>query len=176
MASARVIRQRFAIPPCHTRPRPLPITLHQRLYHSYEHDESRPFTDTEDTILSAALSHVPTHGFTTAALSHGARDVGYLEVSTNLFPKGPFDLVNYYLVTQRLALKDHVQFPKEKLGVGAKVRLLALHRLRANQPIIHRWQEVICIYRYFTSDTIHLDNPPYHSSMPSISGEPRTQC
>jgi ubiquinone biosynthesis protein COQ9 len=70
-----------------------------------------------------------------------------LDVSTNLLPRGVFDLINYHLVTQRLALKDAVQFPAQSeqgkpLGVGAKVRTLALARLRANEPLIHRWQEV----------------------------------
>ena len=113
-----------------------------RPYHSYEHEEPSPFNDAEDAILSAALARVPVHGFTNTALSYGARDAGYLDLSTNLFPRGVFDLVNYHLVTNRLALKDQVQFPEEKVGVGAKVRLLALHRLKANTHIIHKWQEV----------------------------------
>ena len=113
-----------------------------RSYHSYEHDEPPPLDEAESAILSAAMAHVPMHGFTTTALSHGARDAGYLDASVNLFPKGAFDLVKYHLITQRLALKDRVQFPEQKLGVGAKVRLLALQRLWANKSIIHRWQEV----------------------------------
>ena len=113
-----------------------------RPYHSYEHDDPPPFTPTEEAILAAGLSHVPTHGFTSTALTLGTRDAGYPDVSTNLFANGPFDLVRYHLVTQRLALKERIQFPHDRLGVGAKVRLLALERLRANQGIIHRWQEV----------------------------------
>ncbi|KAA6411639.1 MAG: Ubiquinone biosynthesis COQ9 [Lasallia pustulata] len=116
-----------------------------RSYHSYEHDEPPPFNENEKAILSAALSHVPAHGFTTTSLSHGARDAGYLDASVNLFPRGAFDLVIYHLVTQRLALKDHVQFPEQKLGVGAKVRLLALQRLWRNKPIIHKWQEALAV-------------------------------
>lgn len=97
-------------------------------------------------MLSAAISHVPSYGFTVDALRLGARDAGYMDVSTNLLPRGVFDLVNYHLVTQRLALKDSVQFSPtseagKKLGTGAKVRTLTLARLRANEPIIHRWQE-----------------------------------
>ncbi|KAH7115171.1 ubiquinone biosynthesis protein COQ9, mitochondrial precursor [Dendryphion nanum] len=131
--------------------RPLASRL-RRSYHSYEHPEPPPFQPVESAILSAALSHVPGNGFTTAALKLGARDAGYLDVSTNLLPRGVFDLVNYHLVTQRLALKDSVQFPGDgeesigqKLGVGAKVRTLALARLRANEPIIHRWQDALAI-------------------------------
>ena len=113
-----------------------------RTYYSYEHEPSSPFTAAESSILSAALTHVPAYGFTDSALRHGARDAGYLDVSTNLFPRGPFDLISYHLITQRLALGMGLQFPGPALGVGAKVKALALQRLRANGAIIHRWQEV----------------------------------
>ncbi|KAI9707172.1 MAG: Ubiquinone biosynthesis protein coq9, mitochondrial [Candelina mexicana] len=124
--------------------RPL-YRLRTRSYHSYEHDQPAPFNPTEEAILSASIAHVPSHGFTITALTEGAKDAGYLGVSTNLFPKGAFDLVNYHLVTQRLALKDRVQYREPKLGVGAKVKTLALERLSANKPIIHRWQDALAI-------------------------------
>jgi ubiquinone biosynthesis protein COQ9 len=114
-------------------------------YHSYDYAQAPPFPPAESAILSSAYAHVPRYGFTIDALKLGARDAGYLDASTNLFPRGVFDLVNYHLVTQRLALKDNVQFPdngEKKLGVGSKVRSLTLARLRANEPVIHRWQEV----------------------------------
>jgi ubiquinone biosynthesis protein COQ9 len=90
---------------------------------------------------------VPAHGFTEEALSLGAKDAGYLDVSTNLFPKGTFDLVMYHLVTQRLGLKERIQFPDEKLGVGRRVRSLVLERLRANADagIVPRWQEALAV-------------------------------
>lgn len=120
--------------------------LQQRcLYHSYDYAHPPPFPAAESQILSSAYAHVPAHGFTIDALKLGARDAGYLDASTNLFPRGVFDLINYHLVTQRLALKDTVQFTEkegEKMGVGRKVRALTLARLRANEPVVHRWQEV----------------------------------
>lgn len=119
-------------------------------YHSYDYAQPPPFPPVETKILSSAYAHVPDHGFTIDALKLGARDAGYLDASTNLFPRGVFDLINYHLVTQRLALKDSVQFPDEKdgkkIGVGSKVRSLTLARLRANEPVLHRWQEV-CFQR-----------------------------
>ncbi|KAJ4346561.1 Ubiquinone biosynthesis protein coq9, mitochondrial [Didymosphaeria variabile] len=119
-------------------------------YHSYEYNSPPPFPPAESAILSAALSHVPSYGFTADALRLGARDAGYMDVSTNLLPRGVFDLINYHLVSQRLALKNSVQFPSageqgKKLGTGSKVRTLTLARLRANEPIIHRWQEALAI-------------------------------
>lgn len=131
------------------------LALRQKCsYHSYDYAQPPPFPPAESAILSAAYPHVPNHGFTIDSLKLGARDAGYLDVSTNLLPRGVFDLVNYHLVTQRLALQSSVQFPDEgaqgkKPGVGAKVRTLTLARLRANEPIIHRWQEVLlCAIRY----------------------------
>ncbi|KAH7081832.1 COQ9-domain-containing protein [Paraphoma chrysanthemicola] len=130
--------------------RPAAVWRQRCLYHSYDYAESPPFPPAESKILASAYNHVPNHGFTIDALKLGARDAGYLDVSTNLLPRGVFDLVNYHLVTQRLALKDNVQFPDKSeqgktVGVGAKVRTLTLARLRANEPVIHRWQEALAI-------------------------------
>ena len=113
-----------------------------RPYHSHDHGTPPPFQPAASTILSAALLHVPKSGFTTTALSDGARDAGFLVVSLNLFPRGVFDLVNYHLVTQRLALRNDARSLHGIAGIGARVRALALQRLRANQAIIHHWQEV----------------------------------
>ncbi|PSN64233.1 ubiquinone biosynthesis protein COQ9 [Corynespora cassiicola Philippines] len=131
-------------------PRTAAVWRQRGLYHSYENSQPPPFAPAESAILSAAIAHVPSHGFTIDALKLGAHDAGYLDVSTNLLPRGAFDLVNYHLVRQRLALRDSVQFPAEgkhekKMGVGSKVRALTLARLRANEPVIHRWQEALAI-------------------------------
>jgi len=122
------------------------IPSSNRFYHSYEHDQPPPFNPTEDSILSAALSFVPTHGFTTIALTQGARDAGYLDVSTNIFPTGALSIVNYHLVTQRLALAKHApSTPRPHNDISANIRTLALQRLHANSLIIHRWQEALAL-------------------------------
>jgi ubiquinone biosynthesis protein COQ9 len=119
-----------------------------RKYHSYDHPPPPgPFNATETVILSTSLPHVPLHGFTNTSLALGARDAGYLDVSTNLFPKGAFSLVHYHLVAQRLGLGKHSQTfqpggNEKPLGIGAKVKALTWARLLSNEPIIHRWQEV----------------------------------
>jgi hypothetical protein len=121
-----------------------------RSYHSEHHPDPQPFPPTQTAILSAALNRVPEYGFTSRALSLGARDAGYLEASTQLFPRGAYDLINFHLVIQRLALKDRVQFPTDaKLGVGEKVRVLTLERLLANKDVIHQWQAVSRAYLVF---------------------------
>jgi len=114
-----------------------------RAYHSEFHPAPAPFSPIQSAILSSALARVPEHGFSSQALVLGAKDAGYLEVSVQLFPRGIYDLINYHLVTQRLALKERVQFPAfTKLTTDQKVRSLALERLRANRDIVHQWQGV----------------------------------
>src|SRR2546423_3273669 len=114
-----------------------------RSYYSEHHPDPAPFPPIQAAILSAALNRVPEYGFSSQALSLGARDAGYLEASVQLFPRGVYDLINFHLVRQRLALKDRVHFPADaKLGVGNKIRVLTLERLTANKDIIHQWQGV----------------------------------
>jgi hypothetical protein len=134
----------MAIAPRLSRPaRSSRLAKQRRSYYSEAYPEAPPFPAVEATILSAALHHVPRHGFTSTALTLGAKDAGYPDVSVQLFPKGPFNLIEYYLTTQRLGLKDRVHFQEEtKLGIAAKVRALAWARLHANKDIIHQWQGV----------------------------------
>ena len=114
-----------------------------KAYHSYGYSQSTTFSPTESSILSAALTHVPVHGFTDTALYCGASDAGFPEVSVNVFPRGAFDLISYHLITQRLSLRHLVQYQEgSKVVVGAKVRRLVLQRLQANKHMIRHWQQV----------------------------------
>ncbi|RYO75633.1 hypothetical protein DL764_010358 [Monosporascus ibericus] len=135
-----------------------------RPYHSHDHPPSPGvFNAAENAILSAAYAHVPEHGFTQRALSLGARDAGYPDISTNLLPEGSFGLIRYHLVTQREALA-----PKSKeifnsnaattltsrIGdaasathweVSDKVERLTWERLLGNRGVNHRWQEALAV-------------------------------
>jgi ubiquinone biosynthesis protein COQ9 len=121
-------------------------------YHSYDHPSPPPYSTTANAILSASIAHIPIHGFSSKSLQLGAQDAGYLPISTNLFPRGIFDLISYYLVTRRLALKDIVNgeegvgkvWEERKLGPGARVRELLLARLRMNGKagVVGKWPEV----------------------------------
>ena len=117
-------------------------SLRPRLYHSDHHPLPFPFSEVEDKILAAAMSHVPASGFSSRSLLAGSKDAGYCEATKQLFPRGVFHLIQYHLVTQRRALSNKVQFPEHNTPVGQKVRTLTLQRLRANEPIIHQWQGV----------------------------------
>lgn len=127
---------------------PLPLLSHRRSYHSYDHpNPSGPFSPTERAILAAAYAHIPQHGFTQKTLALGARDAGYLDISTNLLADGVFSLVQWHLVSQReaLAAQARALFESEEargLGVGAKVELLTWERLMGNENVIGKLQEV----------------------------------
>lgn len=122
-----------------TRPGTSPVIA--RTYHSTDFPTiPSPFNPTETKILTAALKHVPTYGFTTTALATGAREAGYLDITTNLFPSGAFDLVRFHLWREREALKN-VKLEEEQ-GTGKKVRELVVKRLQANEEVIGKWHEV----------------------------------
>ncbi|KAI2634516.1 ubiquinone biosynthesis protein COQ9 [Xylaria nigripes] len=126
-----------------------PATI-PRPYHSYDHPApASTFSPTEQAILSAAYKHVPEHGFTQQALSAGARDAGYLDISTNLLPNGPFSLIHYHLLTQREALAPQrdalLSAEAPATTVPARIERLTWARLQGNREVNHRWQEALAI-------------------------------
>lgn len=132
-------------------------------YHSYDHPSAPPYSPTAHSILSASLSHVPVYGFTQESLQRGAKDAGYMSISTNLFPQGAFDLIAFYLMTRRLALKDAVNaeegyakvWREKEAGIESRVRSLLLERLRMNDEfgVVEKWPEVrIALHSITTSE------------------------
>jgi ubiquinone biosynthesis protein COQ9 len=132
-----------------------------KAYHSYDHPSAPAYPPPETAILTASLKHIPTHGFTKESLTRGAVDAGYLPISTNLFPRGEFELVAFWCGRGREGLKERVdgdaigekgvgvnglrkQWDDGKVGVGGRVRSLVLERLKMNAEagIVERWQEV----------------------------------
>lgn len=126
--------------------RPARVLHLVRTYYSIHHPEPSPFPPVQSQILSSALQNVPRLGFSQEALLSGCRENGYREASTNLFPRGVYDLIYYYLVTQRLALNDRVQFQEgDPSGLTAKVKTLTWARLQANAEcgVIDHWQTAL---------------------------------
>jgi ubiquinone biosynthesis protein COQ9 len=134
-------------------PRPFLPSLAPRTYHTTSPSSYHP---PQSTILTAALTHVPTHGFTPAALRLGARDAGYLDATANLFPRGAYELVLFHLEAQRRGLWARVAAKAEMgqnqdgekartgVGVREKVCALVLERLRGNVDagVDRKWGEV----------------------------------
>jgi ubiquinone biosynthesis protein COQ9 len=136
-----------------------------RTYHSQLHPRLPPheYTNSQTAILTASLPHIPTHGFTAAALTAGARDAGFLDVSVQLLPRGEFDLVLFWLASRRGLLRAKVEGGEvfganaEELSVQEKIKILVLERLRMNSEIKDVWQDVCTLPPpYFTYPLILL--------------------
>ena len=123
-----------------------PAPQSHRTYYSIHHPDPSPFPPAQTAILSSALQHVPRLGFTQDALIAGAKENNYREATLNLFPRGTYDLIHFYLATQRLSLKDRVQFTDgDKLSLTQKVKTLTWARLQANADngVIAHWQDAL---------------------------------
>ncbi|PYI02652.1 ubiquinone biosynthesis protein COQ9 [Aspergillus sclerotiicarbonarius CBS 121057] len=127
------------------------ITPRIRAYHSIHHPSpSHPYTNSQTTILSAALHHVPTHGFTRNALTLGARDAGFLDVSVQLFPRAEFDLILFYLASRRGLLRskvdnDNLLQSAQPQSVDDKIKVLIMERLRMNAEVKEKWVYALAI-------------------------------
>lgn len=148
---------------------------HHRQYHSTLHPSLpiHEYTNSQTAILSAALEHVPSHGFTLDALTLGARDAGFLDVSVQLLPRGEFDLVLFWLASRRGMLRGKVENNNDSKSdnavgegqgqgqgdsVSEKVKWLVIERLMMNQKIKDQWQGV-CIflsYVYFLTMVLRI--------------------
>src|SRR5271170_5219903 len=98
-------------------------TTTTRSYYSQNHPPSPTYTPLQHKILSTALTLVPSTGFTTQTLTQGAKQSGYLEITHNLFPRGPWSIIEYHLVGQRESLSS---IPLEEGGVGKTIRKLCV--------------------------------------------------
>ncbi|KAB5542651.1 COQ9-domain-containing protein [Coniochaeta sp. 2T2.1] len=128
-------------------PQPLPSSTPARSYHSHDHPPPPgPFNATESLLLSRAYVHVHQHGFTPEALALGARDAGYLDISTNLLDNGVFDLIRWHLAARREALVATArELDAAGLRTGQKVFELTWARLLGNGEVVGRWQEALAI-------------------------------
>ncbi|KAJ5334164.1 uncharacterized protein MYU51_004643 [Penicillium brevicompactum] len=130
----------------------------RRSYHSTLHPRlpDHEYTNSQTVILTAALSHVPIHGFTSKALTLGARDAGFLDVSVQLLPRGEFDLILFWLASRRGILRGKVEegslfrrIAGEKgkdvfeLSSEERVRGLLMERLRMNKEVKDVWQDAL---------------------------------
>ncbi|RAK76151.1 uncharacterized protein BO72DRAFT_406703 [Aspergillus fijiensis CBS 313.89] len=131
--------------------RPNRLSPSTRTYHS-DHHPTQPhdYTNSQTTILSAALHHVPTHGFSRNALTLGARDAGFLDVSVQLLPRGEFDLILFWLASRRGLLRSKVESDGlfsagPVLSVDDKIQILLMERLRMNAEVKDQWQDALAV-------------------------------
>ncbi|CDK29818.1 unnamed protein product [Kuraishia capsulata CBS 1993] len=120
----------------------------RRLYHSGAHVNPTIITDTIQTkVLAAALSHVPTTGFTERSIDLALNDLSLspgVRSSFN-FSHGPvMSLVLHHLKTQRVRLQqNHVAvIDGAKDEYGALLKLVQF-RLLGNEAVLPHYHEAL---------------------------------
>ncbi|KAJ3288108.1 Ubiquinone biosynthesis protein coq9, mitochondrial [Borealophlyctis nickersoniae] len=106
-----------------------------------------PVEDSPATrILDAALSQVPTHGWTTAALGEGAVSLGYPSITHGLFPRGGVELVEHFIKKSTRAMRTEMEgLDLASMKVTAKIRAACVARLRMTAPYISRWPDAVAL-------------------------------
>ncbi len=81
-------------------------------------------------VLEGALKHVPSLGWTTAALMAAVADAGLSVASVGMFPRGPVELVEHFITTCNSRLARDVQgapFTEYEHGVFFSPTLSVFH-------------------------------------------------
>ncbi|KAF2857301.1 ubiquinone biosynthesis protein COQ9, partial [Piedraia hortae CBS 480.64] len=115
----------------------------------------------QHAILTSALSHIPTHGFSQTTLSLAAQEQGLPEISIPaLLPRGAADLVLFRLQKERLALSRNIQpwfsspsaptssppsQPHHGRTDAPTLRNIILTRLAANRPIVTHLKQSLAL-------------------------------
>ena len=118
------------------------IKIQRCLYHSKYLPQVPEYTALQTAILGNALKQVPDHGFSDKSLILGARESGYLEITHSIFPKGPFEIARFHLVTSREKLSQSVDELVDIERTDKKLIQLLIKRLELNIPIIDKYHEV----------------------------------
>ncbi|KAI8929057.1 COQ9-domain-containing protein [Entophlyctis helioformis] len=108
----------------------------------------RSTTTPQAHILEAALCHVPALGWTQEALSAGAKDHGYVDITHGLFPRGPVELVEYFIQSRTRLIAPTLAdegIDLSQMGVTARVRAASIARLRMTQPYINKWPQAAAL-------------------------------
>ena len=97
-------------------------------------------------ILDAALTHVPVHGWSLESLVQASQDCGYPPITHGLFPRGPIELVEYFVLSSTHHLKNKVATPEfEQLGTTGKIRTCVHARLDMLKPYISHWPRALAM-------------------------------
>ncbi|OQS07130.1 ubiquinone biosynthesis protein COQ9 [Thraustotheca clavata] len=121
---------------------------HHRLFLRFS-SSSASVEDPSVTILSNALRHVQSTGWSIESLGQGARDAGFPSIAHGMFPRGPIELVEFFMddwqrqVQVKLAAEpldennDFVATDRLKRGVQIRLQLLA--------PYLHVWPQAMAL-------------------------------
>jgi rpsU-divergently transcribed protein len=124
-------------------------------YKTTDHQDSGGKNDAEDPaaqavkmkILEAALPFVGEHGWTRQALTKGAEHINYPGVAHGIFPKGGFELIQYFFTKCNRALVDEMRRETdgiEKVANPSEFAEKAIRiRLQMIEPYLATWPQAL---------------------------------
>ncbi|KAL2621108.1 hypothetical protein R1flu_001313 [Riccia fluitans] len=113
-----------------------------------ERDEHEEVLDEKTKALRAALEHVPKLGWTEAAMSAGARDVGLSPAIVGAFPRKEAALVEFFMDECALALAEELEDREEELAkmvLKDRVAEIVWTRLQMQIPYLSKWAQALSI-------------------------------
>jgi ubiquinone biosynthesis protein COQ9 len=115
---------------------------------------------TRTAVLEAALLHVPSLGWTVAALEEGVKDLGLTEAAQDLFSRGAGELIDHFEVTSNSDLVDYLKKTIEHENVkGSELMMDAVEqRLRMIIPYINRWPQAMALKAFPSNAPTALEN------------------
>lgn len=102
--------------------------------------------DVRSQLLDAALRHVKQHGWTSASLAAGARDLQLSPASTGMFNRGAGELVEHLIRQHNQQLAQELQSHHQefsKLPVGRKIASAIRKRLEMNAQYMDTWPQAL---------------------------------
>ncbi|XP_055603723.1 ubiquinone biosynthesis protein COQ9, mitochondrial-like isoform X2 [Uranotaenia lowii] len=101
----------------------------------------------KNNILNAALNFVPSHGWSKQAIAKGAESINYPSVTSGLFPRNGFELVQHFYkqcnenlveyLKSQTTLTEKTQNPAEFARKAIEIRLRML------SPYIRHWPQAL---------------------------------
>ncbi|EPX73810.1 ubiquinone biosynthesis protein Coq9 [Schizosaccharomyces octosporus yFS286] len=120
-----------------------PLIIAKRNYQSATLETRPPISGKKAQILKHALEHVPQLGFSEEAIKMGGRSLGYSNLPTALFPSGSMNLISYFLLQQRYALREQKNHLTLMQNTTEKVTHLIWSRLQANRDVMEHLPQMI---------------------------------
>jgi len=123
-------------------------TVSQEQQTEEEKKTNHDIKDDQTRVLQAALEHVPTLGWTEAAMVAGAREVGLSPSIVGAFPRKEAALVEYFMDDCLQRLLGEIESREEELSnlvFHDRIAKIIRIRLEMQVPYISKWPQALSI-------------------------------
>eukprot|EP00252_Welwitschia_mirabilis_P014402 TRINITY_DN3164_c0_g1_i1.p1 TRINITY_DN3164_c0_g1~~TRINITY_DN3164_c0_g1_i1.p1 ORF type:complete len:295 (-),score=41.75 TRINITY_DN3164_c0_g1_i1:49-933(-) len=116
-----------------------------------KNEENKDFKNDHIRVLDAALHHVPSLGWSEAAMVAGAKELGFSPSIVGMFPRKEAALVEHFMDECLQKLVHEVDSHAEELSnLVLRARLARIIRIRLEMqiPYISKWSQALSIQAY----------------------------